>query len=189
MDRETVLHNIMLNYGKYGITEDMVEEVIDAGLEGGMSYDLIYWDICRKISEITGEEFVCTSSDMAHAFGVSEDEINRLIEEAREALIADGQNPDEYFKTVETARFMMQWRISAINDTKIKYIDALGKPYRVTKIDFFKLTLEASEMDGVDIYALPADEVFNVEEFEDFHVTLRNWTGKVVDFAEFLKNT
>ena len=107
MDRETVLQNIMVNYGKYGFTEDMVNEVIDAGLEGGMSYELIYWDICRKISEITGEDFFCTSSDMARAFGVSEDEINRLIKEAREELIADGEDPDKYFKTVESTRFMM----------------------------------------------------------------------------------
>lgn len=107
MDRETVLQNIMINYGKYGITEDMVNEIIDAGLEGGLSYDFIYLDICRKISEITGEEFVCTSSDMARAFGVSEEEINQLIEEAREELIADGQDPDEYFRTVEATRFMI----------------------------------------------------------------------------------
>ena len=107
MDRETVLQNIMVNYGKYGITEDMVNEVIDVGLEGGMSYELIYWDTCRKISEITGEEFFCTSSDMARAFGMSEDEMNRIIEEAREELIADGEDPDEYFRTVETTKFMM----------------------------------------------------------------------------------
>ena len=42
MDRETVLLNIMNNYGKYGLTEDMVNEVIDAGLEGDISYELIY---------------------------------------------------------------------------------------------------------------------------------------------------
>ena len=107
MDRETVLQNIMVNYRKYGITEDMVNEVIDAGLEGDMSYELIYWDICRKISEITGDGFICTSSDMARAFGMSEDEMNRIIEEAREELIADGQDPDEYFRTVETTKFMM----------------------------------------------------------------------------------
>ena len=51
MDREMVLQNIMNNYGKYGITKDMVEEVIDAGLEGSMSYDLIYFDICRRNTE------------------------------------------------------------------------------------------------------------------------------------------
>ena len=107
MDRKTVLQNIMNNYGKSGITEDMVNEVIDAGFEDGMSYELIYWDICRKISEIVGQEFFCTSEDMSRAFGMSDDEMNRLIEEAREELIADGEDPDEYFRTVETKRFMM----------------------------------------------------------------------------------
>jgi len=107
MDRETVIQNIMNNYGKYGITEEMVNEVIDAGLEGGMSYDLIYLDISRRISEITGEEFYCTSSDMARAFGVSDEEMQRIIDEAREELIEAGENPDEYFREVQATRFMM----------------------------------------------------------------------------------
>ena len=90
----------MNNYGKYGITQDMVEEVIDSGLEGGMSYDLIYLDMCRKISEITGEEFVCSASDLARAYGVSDEEMQRLIEEAREELIESGEDPDEYFRVI-----------------------------------------------------------------------------------------
>lgn len=107
MDRETIIKNIMANYGKYGITQDMVEEVIDAGLEGGISYDLIYLDTCRRISEITGEEFICTSSDMARAFNVSDDEMDKIIKEAREELIEAGENPDEYFREVPVHRFMV----------------------------------------------------------------------------------
>lgn len=107
MDREMILQNIMRNYGKYGITEDMVNEVIDAGLEGGLTYEFIYYDICRKISEITGEEFFCTSSDMARAFGVPQEEMDRIIEEARQELIEAGENPDEYFQEVPVQRFMM----------------------------------------------------------------------------------
>lgn len=107
MDRQTIIQNIMANFGKYGITPDMINEVIDAGLEGGMSYDMIYLDTCRRISEITGEEFLCSSSDMARAMGVSEDEILRMIEEAREELIEAGEDPDEYFKEVPVQRFMM----------------------------------------------------------------------------------
>ena len=102
-----IVQNIMANYGKYGITPDMINEVIDAGLEGGLSYDMIYLDTCRRISEITGEEFLCSSSDMARAMGVSEDEILRMIEEAREELIEAGEDPDEYFKEVPVQRFMM----------------------------------------------------------------------------------
>lgn len=97
----------MNNYGKYGITTDMVEEVIDAGLEGGMSYDLIYLDICRRISEIIGEEFLCSSSDMARAFNVSDEEMRKIIEESREELIEAGENPDEYFREIPVHRFML----------------------------------------------------------------------------------
>lgn len=97
----------MNNYGKIGITQDMVDEVIDTGLEEGMSYDLIYLDICRRISEITGEEFVCSASDLARAFGISVDEMDRIIEEARQELIEAGEDPDEYFREVPVHRFMM----------------------------------------------------------------------------------
>ena len=44
---------------------------------------------------------------MAKAVDVSEEEINKIIEESREELIAAGKNPDEYFKAVETTKFMM----------------------------------------------------------------------------------
>ena len=107
MTRELILQNIMNNYGKYGITEDMINEVIDAGIEGGMNYDMIYLDICRRISEITGEEFVCSASDLARAYGVSDDEMQRIIADARQELIEVGEDPDEYFRSVPVQRFMM----------------------------------------------------------------------------------
>lgn len=107
MTREIIIQNIMNNYSKYGITVDMIDEVIDAGLEGGMSYDMIYLDTMRKISEITGEEFVCSASDMARAMGVSNEEMQKIIEDAREELIEAGENPDEYFREVPVHRFMM----------------------------------------------------------------------------------
>lgn len=72
-----------------------------------MFYDLIYLDTCRRISEITGEEFICTSSDMARAFGVTDEEMQKIIEEARQELIEAGENPDEYFREVPVHRFMM----------------------------------------------------------------------------------
>lgn len=106
MDRETVLQNLMNNYGNY-ITKDELDNLIDSGLRQGFSYDLIYLGLKYSLSDVAGEEFYCTSSDMARAFGMSDDEMDRIIEEAREELLASGENSDEYFKTVETTRFMM----------------------------------------------------------------------------------
>lgn len=107
MTRELIIQNLMNNYGKNGITVDMINEVIDAGLGEGMNYDMIYLDICRRISEITGEEYYCSASDMAKAYGVSDEEMLQLIEESRQELIEAGENPDEYFREVQSTRFMM----------------------------------------------------------------------------------
>lgn len=107
MDKEMVIQNIINNYRKYGITREMIEPVIDSGIKEGFSYDLIYLTLKAELSKLVGEEFHCTSSDMARAFGVTEEVINQMIGEAREELIASGENPDDYFKEVQTTTFMM----------------------------------------------------------------------------------
>lgn len=106
MDRETVIINLLNDYEANGITREVIEPLIDSGIAEGFSYDMIYLTLKTEISELTGK-FYCTSEDMARAFGVSEDEINKIIEESREELITQGENPDEYFKMVPTARYMM----------------------------------------------------------------------------------
>lgn len=107
MNRETVIQNLITNYGNHGITREIIEPLIDSGVKEGITYDLIYLTLKAELSKLVGEEFFCTSSDMARAFGMSDEEMNQIIDEAREELIADGQDPDEYFKTVESTRFMM----------------------------------------------------------------------------------
>lgn len=107
MDRETVIQNIINNYGKYGITRADIESVIDSGVAEGLTYDLIYLTLKAELSKVAGEEFYCTAEDMAKAFNVSVDEMNRMIDESREELLAAGENPDEYFRRVETTSFMM----------------------------------------------------------------------------------
>ena len=107
MNKGIVIQNLTNNYGKYGITREVLEPLIDDGVAEGFTYDLIYLSLEAELSKLAGQEFFCTSEDMARAFNVSEDEMNRIIEEAREELIEAGENPDEYFQTVETTRFMM----------------------------------------------------------------------------------
>ena len=68
---------------------------------------MIYLSLEAELSKLAGQEFFCTSEDMARAFGISDAEMNRIIEEAREELFTNGENPDEFFKTVETTKFMM----------------------------------------------------------------------------------
>lgn len=111
MNKQTIIQNILTNYGKYGITREMIKEnvepLIDDGIKGGLTYDLIYLYLRSMMDKLTGQEFYCTSEEAARAFGVSHDEMQRIIEESREELIEAGENPDDYFREVQATRFMI----------------------------------------------------------------------------------
>lgn len=62
------------------------------------------------------------------------------------------------------------------------------KLYQVTHINFSELALEAREID-VGVGDVPEGDVFPLEDFREFKVTLRNGggMGKVVDFGEWIE--
>lgn len=66
-------------------------------------------------------------------------------------------------------------------ETKIKFILVTDKIYKVTRIDFNNLIIEASETDLVAA-DVPADEAFDLANFKEFRVRLRNWKGNIVKF-------
>ncbi len=107
MTREIIIQNIMNNYGKYGITEETIIPLIDSGVKQGFSYDLIYLGLKMELCKLAGEEFYCTSDDMARAFGISKVEMDECIKEAREELVESGENPDEYFREVPVIGVVM----------------------------------------------------------------------------------
>ncbi len=107
MDRQTIIQNILTNYSQYGITEETIIPLIDSGVQQGLSYDLIYLGLKMELCKLTGEEFYCTSSDVARAFNVSNEEMNRIIEQSRQELAAEGKDPDDYFRDVKATRFMI----------------------------------------------------------------------------------
>lgn len=107
MDRQTVIQNILTNYGQYGITQETIEPLIDTGEKMGLTYDLMYLGLKAELCNLAGEEFYCTSSDMARAFGVSNEEMNGIIEESRQELAAEGKDPDDYFREVKATRFVI----------------------------------------------------------------------------------
>ena len=71
-----------------------------------------------------------------------------------------------------------------ILETKIKYLVVADKIYKVTNTDFNNLIIEASETDLVAAEVL-ADEVFDLADFKEFRVRLRNWKGNIVKFPGF----
>lgn len=111
MNKQTILQNIITNYGKYGITPEMIKEniipLIDDGVKDGFTYDLIYLNLRAMLDRLTGQEFHCTSDEMARAFGVFEDEMYRIIQESRQELLEAGKNPDDYFREVRASKFIV----------------------------------------------------------------------------------
>lgn len=70
-------------------------------------------------------------------------------------------------------------------ETKIKYLLAGNeKVYKVTNTDFNNLIIEASETDLVAA-DVPAEELFDLADFKEFRVRLRNWEGNIVKFPGF----
>ena len=77
-------------------------------------------------------------------------------------------------------------RTKTINDTKIQYIkigDA-GKLYEVEEISFYDFSIKAAETD-LKVGDVPENEVFDISEFKDFRVTLKN--GNVDNVVEFVR--
>ena len=76
--------------------------------------------------------------------------------------------------------------MQTINDTKIKYIrigDA-NKIYEVEKISFYDFSIKAVETD-LKIADVAENEVFDISEFKDFRVTLKNGNdGNIVEFPK-----
>lgn len=106
MTRETLIQNILTNYGLY-ITEEALIPLVDNGKKDGLSYDLIYLVLKMGLCDLAGEEFYCTSSDMAKALGISNEEMNESIRKSKQELVAEGKNPDDYYREVPVHRFMM----------------------------------------------------------------------------------
>ena len=107
MTRELIIKNIMVNYGKHGITEQEINALIDSGLAAGQNYDGIYLGLKLAFSKIYGEEFICTSEDIAKAFGISPQKVNEMVEQCRTELSTNGENPDDYFFKHKGNRWLM----------------------------------------------------------------------------------
>lgn len=78
------------------------------------------------------------------------------------------------------------WRTQTINDTKIKYIkiDGANKLYKVENISFYDFCIKVVETD-LKIGDVAENEIFDISEFKDFRVVLKN--GNVDNIIEFVR--
>ena len=55
------------------------------------------------------------------------------------------------------------------------------------KISFYDFTVVAKETD-LTVGDVSAEEVFDITDFRDFRIKLRNWHGNLVDFKNYVEN-
>ena len=105
MDREMVINNLLMNYGKYSVTRAELEPIIDDGIQNyDLSLEAIYSGLRMSLASAFNEHEYFSLDDVMAITGESREELLQRIEQYRQELIEAGENPDEYFKPVEPQR-------------------------------------------------------------------------------------
>ena len=105
MDREMVINNLLMNYGKYGVTRAELEPIIDDGIQNyDLSLEAIYSGLRMSLAFAFNEHEYFSLDDVMAITGESREELLQRIEQCRQELIEAGENPDEYFKPIEPQR-------------------------------------------------------------------------------------
>ena len=73
------------------------------------------------------------------------------------------------------------------NDTRIQYVSVAQKIYKIERISFYYFTVEAKETD-LTLADVPVEQVFDISNFKEFHVKLRNWHGNVTSLIDYQKS-
>lgn len=99
MDKQTIIENILTNYGKYGVTQKEIEPLIDESVKDGLSYDRIYFFLQLAITDVYGLDFFwCTARQMARAFGTSDERMLEIIKETSKELKTEEEGLDNPFR-------------------------------------------------------------------------------------------
>ena len=102
MDKETVINNVLANYGKYGITKEELQRMVENGMKNyDLSLDAIYNGLRMSLASAFGEHEFFSLDDVMAITGESREELLQRIEQCRQELIEAGENPDDYFKPVQ----------------------------------------------------------------------------------------
>ena len=86
-------------YGKYGVTQEDIEPLIDESIEEGRSCDSIYFFLQLTLTDLCGLDFFwCTSRQMARALGISDERMLEIMKETSKELETEEYGLDEPFR-------------------------------------------------------------------------------------------
>ena len=84
MDREMVINNLLMNYGKYSVTRAELEPIIDDGIQNyDLSLEAIYSGLRMSLASAFNEHEYFSLDDVMAITGESREELLQRIEQCR----------------------------------------------------------------------------------------------------------
>lgn len=97
MTYQNAVNNLMVTYGKYGITKESIKEQLNSGImENGFSVNAAYNGIRMVLGGLFNEREYFSVEDIVEITGESRETIVQTIEDMRQQAIDNGENPDDY---------------------------------------------------------------------------------------------
>lgn len=109
MNKQTIIKNILTNYGKYGITQEDIEPLIGESVKEGRSYDSIYFFLQLALTDVCGLDFFwCTSRQMGRALGRTDEEMLEIMKQVDEQVVREEELDKPFRVPVEVGeKFFM----------------------------------------------------------------------------------
>ena len=98
MDREMVINNLLMNYGKYSVTRAELEPIIDDGIQNyDLSLEAIYSGLRMSLASAFNEHEYFSLDDVMAITGESREELLQRIEKCRQELNRSRRKPGRVF--------------------------------------------------------------------------------------------
>ena len=90
MEKDTLINNLLANYGKYGVTRAELEPIIDDGIQNyDLSLEAIYSGLRMSLASAFNEHEYFSLDDVMAITGESREELLQRIEKCRQELLDD----------------------------------------------------------------------------------------------------
>ena len=101
MNRSDIVINLLITYGKYGVTKDVIDSAIDNGIK---NYDMtygVYNGLRMSLAKVFNEPEYFSIEDVMSITGETKEEVTVRIKEMLDEVRTEGENPEEYAKEID----------------------------------------------------------------------------------------